>query len=61
MAQLEDVRSVFITGSTGFLGAFLLADIVEKCPDIIAYCLVRAGSSMHMRENPSLCPAKGDI
>ena len=43
----SDVReglpdAVLLTGATGFLGAFLLADQLERHPELTLYCLVRA-------------------
>lgn len=35
-------EAVLFTGATGFLGAFLLADQLERHPQLTAYCLVRA-------------------
>ena len=43
--QLERVgppRSILLTGATGFLGAFLLADQLKRHPGLQVYCLVRA-------------------
>ncbi len=34
--------AILLTGATGFLGAFLLADQLERHPDLTIYCLVRA-------------------
>jgi len=42
-ANLTDPRRVLLTGVTGFLGAFLLQDLLERT-DALVYCLVRAGS-----------------
>lgn len=37
-------RAVLVTGATGFLGAHLLADQLERWPDLVLYCLARAAS-----------------
>jgi polyketide synthase 12 len=37
---LERPESVFVTGATGFVGAFLLHELLES--GVVAYCLVRA-------------------
>lgn len=34
--------AILFTGATGFLGAYLLADQLERHPDLTIYCLVRA-------------------
>ena len=39
--SLNDARSVLLTGATGFLGAFLLRDLVQRSRAQV-YCLVRA-------------------
>ena len=39
-----DTKGVFLTGATGFLGAFLLADLLDKYPDALVRCLVRAAN-----------------
>jgi L-aminoadipate-semialdehyde dehydrogenase len=38
------VRGVFLTGATGFLGAFLVAEFMRKCPQAVVYCLTRGAS-----------------
>ncbi len=35
---------LFLTGATGFIGAFLLQELLAKHPQAIIYCLVRANS-----------------
>jgi amino acid adenylation domain-containing protein/thioester reductase-like protein len=35
-------RTVLLTGSTGFLGAFILAEILEQRPGVRVVCIVRA-------------------
>lgn len=40
--SVGDAASIFITGTTGFLGAFLLEEILRRTKDHVkAYCLVR--------------------
>ncbi|SDK75218.1 amino acid adenylation domain-containing protein/thioester reductase domain-containing protein [Actinopolyspora mzabensis] len=46
--RTDDPGRVFLTGATGFLGAFLL-DRVLRETDATAYCLVRADSDEHAR------------
>lgn len=48
VAYLRDARNVFLTGATGFLGAFLL-DEVLRTTDATVHCLVRPRES----EDPS--------
>ena len=44
--RLSEASSVLITGTTGFLGAFLLDQLVRTTgPDTMFYCLVRDGDS----------------
>ena len=68
-------ESVFVTGATGFVGAFLLHELFES--NIAAHCLVRADDSEHARERlvstldgygvwkeayePLLTPVVGDL
>uniref|UniRef100_A0A6B2KWQ6 Carrier domain-containing protein n=1 Tax=Arcella intermedia TaxID=1963864 RepID=A0A6B2KWQ6_9EUKA len=40
----QKINSVFLTGSTGFLGAYLLSSLLTTYPDVSVYCLVRADS-----------------
>jgi L-aminoadipate-semialdehyde dehydrogenase len=37
-----NVKAVFLTGATGFLGAFLLVELLRKYPEAVVRCLVRA-------------------
>lgn len=39
--EAEESRNIFITGATGFLGAFLVKDLLEKNSEITVYCLTR--------------------
>ena len=42
LAPAAEPRVVFLTGGTGFLGAFLLAELLRRFPDAVVRCLVRA-------------------
>ena len=41
LISVSDAKAIFLTGATGFLGAFLLADLCEHTAADI-YCLIRA-------------------
>ena len=41
---LSDSRGILLTGATGFLGAFLLAEL-QRSTEAPIYCLIRAGNS----------------
>lgn len=43
------VRNVFLTGATGFLGAFLLKELLSET-DAVVHCLVRASGAGQARE-----------
>jgi amino acid adenylation domain-containing protein/thioester reductase-like protein len=46
VAMLPDARTVFITGTTGFLGAFLLRQLIDTTPEtVMLKCLVRTGDA----------------
>ena len=46
VTQLSEASSIFITGTTGFLGAFLLDQLVQSTgPDTTFYCLARGGDA----------------
>ena len=53
-AAPPEFRNVLLTGSTGFVGAHLLKELLEKT-DAVIYCLVRAqgevGALIRLREN----------
>jgi len=38
---INQASSVFLTGATGYLGAFLLEELLRKFPNIKVYCLIR--------------------
>ena len=42
-----DFREVLLTGATGFLGRFLLRDLLRRKPYLIVTCIVRADHSQH--------------
>ncbi|HEY9763710.1 MAG TPA: amino acid adenylation domain-containing protein [Trichocoleus sp.] len=44
LAHLLEPRNVLLTGATGFLGAFLLHEILEQTQATV-YCLMRAGNT----------------
>ncbi|KAJ1971603.1 large subunit of alpha-aminoadipate reductase [Dimargaris xerosporica] len=41
----QDSPTFFLTGATGFLGAFIVAQLMNRCPSAIVYCLTRADSN----------------
>ncbi len=43
----SDFQEVLLTGSTGFLGRFLLRDLLCQTPDLTVTCIVRADDSQH--------------
>ncbi|AFY35840.1 amino acid adenylation domain-containing protein [Calothrix sp. PCC 7507] len=43
ITQTEPQR-IFLTGATGFIGAFLLQELLHLNPQVTVYCLVRANS-----------------
>lgn len=56
VAMLPEARSVFVTGATGFLGAFLLRQLIDATPPHVKlYCLVRTKNDVspldRIREN----------
>ncbi|KAI1350019.1 nonribosomal peptide synthetase 7 [Xylaria sp. FL0043] len=48
ITEVSKPRSVFLTGATGFVGAFILHEVLEQ--SVTAYCLLRARSTEHGRE-----------
>lgn len=42
-----DFREVLLTGATGFLGRYLLRDLLRRNPDLTVACIVRADHSQH--------------
>ncbi|MBE7171675.1 MAG: SDR family NAD(P)-dependent oxidoreductase [Williamsia sp.] len=40
--KASDIRTVLLTGATGFIGRFMLRDLLQYHPDIVVVCLVRA-------------------
>lgn len=43
----ENFREVLLTGATGFLGRFLLTDLLRRNPNLTVTCIVRADDSDH--------------
>ena len=41
----ERFSAVFLTGATGFVGRFVLADLLRQSPGLVVHCLVRADSA----------------
>ena len=39
-----DFRHALVTGATGFVGRFLVRDLLERDPDLTVHCLVRAAN-----------------
>ncbi|GAA3368398.1 hypothetical protein GCM10020367_06570 [Streptomyces sannanensis] len=46
--ELESPEAVFVTGATGFVGAYLLHELLAS--DVVAYCLVRADDARQAME-----------
>ena len=42
-----DFREVFLTGATGFVGRFVLGDLLRSSGDLLVHCLVRADDPEH--------------
>ena len=42
-----DFREVLLTGATGFVGRFLLRDLLQHKTDLVVHCLVRADNVEH--------------
>ena len=46
-AAPPDFKEVFLTGATGFVGRFLLRDLLQQDKSRVVHCLVRATDSDH--------------
>ena len=46
-AAAPDFKEVFLTGATGFVGRFLLRDLLQQDKSRVVHCLVRAADSDH--------------
>ena len=44
---VADVREVLLTGATGFVGRFVLRDLLRMDGDLVVHCLVRATDGEH--------------
>ena len=42
-----DFREVLLTGATGFIGRFLLRDLLQQNDDLVVHCVVRAENADH--------------
>jgi fatty acid CoA ligase FadD9 len=43
------VNGIFITGATGFLGAFIIAQLYEEYPEAKLFCLIRAKTAQEAK------------
>jgi thioester reductase-like protein len=43
----DEVKHIFLTGATGFLGAAMLAELLHVSSDVVIHCLVRADGIDH--------------
>ena len=46
-ASPADLREVLLTGATGFVGRFVLRDLLRKKANLVVHCLVRADHAEH--------------
>ena len=46
-AAVPDVREVLLTGATGFVGRFVLRDLLRHNADLVVHCLVRCSDGDH--------------
>ena len=44
---VANVREVLLTGATGFVGRFVLRDLLRQDADLVVHCLVRAADGEH--------------
>ncbi len=42
---VTEARRIFLTGATGFIGAFLLHELLQQTPEASIYCLVRSADA----------------
>ena len=45
LSSLTDPKHIFLTGATGFIGAFLLDELLQQFPQASIYCLVRSSNA----------------
>ena len=43
----SDFKEVFLTGATGFIGRFLLRDLLQQHADLVVHCVVRGNNAEH--------------
>ena len=56
-----DFKEVFVTGATGFIGRFLLCDLLRQKSDLVVHCLVQADDDGHGFERVRAAIQQADI
>ena len=56
-----EFREVLLTGATGFVGQFVLRDLLRQKPDLVVHCLVRANDGEHGFERLRATLEQADI
>ncbi len=59
-AVITQPQKILLTGATGFLGAFLLSELLQQTEAVI-YCLIRAGSEQQAQQKLQQCFASYSI
>ena len=57
----DDLKNVFLTGATGFIGRFFLHDLLRQNAELIVHCIVRADSVEHGFERIRTALEQADI